>query len=729
MPVISWLNFGVHGGEVSSTDAALPVAYHLAAAQGPEVERLLANSVILLTASFNPDGNSREAAHNWAYQSATVNSDPNHALHRLAWPSGRTNHYWFDLNRQWMMQQQPEPVGWVRKFHQWRPNFVADFHEMRSYKSFYFHPGAPDRIHPLIDKQSMDLLDDVVEGPREFLDSESRPYFSEESYDNFYIGKGATYPHLYGSLGILLEQAASKGILETPRGLLSFRDNIRTHYRAAIAMLTSAAQKRTELLNFQRDFARQTKQMLNDDKVKAYVFKAPKDPAKAYHFIQLLERNKIKVKALAKPLTLDEQTFDPADSYIVETNQASYRMIKGMFTTTTRFENNTFYDVSGWTMPYAFGLEFAAVNSTRYKPGESVNAVFPAQPAPAKADVAYVFDWTNYYAPRALYRLLKAGYRPRIASKEFSVTNDNKQHQFGRGSVMVSADIRNGQDNDALYELIKQIAGEDGIAVTPVSSSHTPDIGMDLGSNAFEPVTLPNVLLVIGPGMSQYDAGEVWHLLDKRMHIPVTMINQTQLDTINHNYTHLVMADGSYSSLDEKLISQIETWVREGGTYVGIGDGAKWGAKQLLDTQTASIDKGPLASASRIDYANKSMVEAQDIIGGAVVAGDLDTSHPLGYGYQRRFIASHRNSLLAFETPENPYASVIQIADEPLISGFVSESNRRQLAGKTSLLAQRLGRGSVVLFTDDPNFRAYFYGTEKLFMNSLFFSRMFSSPR
>lgn len=730
MPVVSWVNYGVHGSEVSSTDAAMPTAYHLAAATGEQIDRILKDSVILLTASFNPDGNTRESGWNWTFGSDVTMTDGVSAQHGEPWPSGRTNHYWFDLNRQWMLQQHPEPVGWVAKFHQWRPNMVADFHEMHSHKSYYFHPGAPDRVFPLIGKDAMALLSDVVQGPRDFMDSEARLYFNEESYDNFYIGKGATYPHMYGSLGILFEQSSTSGELNTPRGLLSFRDNIRTQYRVGISLLDSAAAKRESLLSFQRKFADATKSLAEDDKTKAYVFSVPGDDARAFHFLELLHRNQIEMKRLARDIKVEGKVFSASNAFVVETDQPTYRMIKGMFERITRFENNTFYDVSGWTMPLAFGVDYAAVTSRSFKTGDTVLPAFPRQPAPAKADVAYVFDWSHYYAPRALYRLLDAGFRPRVTTEPFTTDSDKGKVTLGRGSIMMSVGWQGGAKPDELHSLMSQIAQEDGVPVYAVGTAFTASVGMDLGSNLMLELDQPKVLLVIGEGISQYDAGEVWHLLDKRMQMPVVLLHKDKLSWVPlQDYSHLVMVGGSYSDLADKTVQKIDTWVKDGGTVVGIRDGAKWAGQTLLGLSPVKFNKGKLASAPRIDYANKENAEAQDIIGGAIMAGDLDNTHPLGFGYQRREIASQRNSLLAFEPPKNPFATVVKIADKPLLSGFASPENQQQLAGKAMLVAERKGKGSVILFTDNPNFRAYFYGTEKLFMNSLFFSKAFNKPR
>ena len=295
MPVITWLNYGVHGAEVSSTDSSMAVAYHLAAAQGPEIEETLKNSVIILIAVFNPDGNSRMSAWNHMNGGYVSVSDPEHRLHNTFWPGGRTNHYWFDLNRQWLIIQHPEPRGWVAKFHEWRPNITVDYHEMGSASTYYFHPGAPERTFPYIPERSMELLDLVADRPRSWLDSEQRLYFHEEGFDNYYIGKGSTYPHMHASMGMLFEQASSVGLIDTPHGLLSFQDNIRTQYRTSLEMIRAGLEMKDELLQYQREFSRETAELAAEDDIRAYVFSSPGDDARAYHAIDILNRHQIQV--------------------------------------------------------------------------------------------------------------------------------------------------------------------------------------------------------------------------------------------------------------------------------------------------------------------------------------------------------------------------------------------------------------------------------------------------
>ena len=733
MPVITWLNYGVHGAEVSSTDSSMAVAYHLAAAQGPEIEETLENSVIILIAVFNPDGNSRMSAWNHMNGGYVSVSDPEHRLHNTFWPGGRTNHYWFDLNRQWLIIQHPEPRGWVAKFHEWRPNITVDYHEMGSASTYYFHPGAPERTFPYIPERSMELLDLVADRPRSWLDSEQRLYFHEEGFDNYYIGKGSTYPHMHASMGMLFEQASSVGLIDTPHGLLSFQDNIRTQYRTSLEMIRAGLEMKDELLQYQREFSKETAELAAEDDIRAYVFSSPGDDARAYHAIDILNRHQIQVNRLAEDLVIDDMLYSAEDSYIVRTGQPQYRMVKALFELITEFEDETFYDVSAWTLPLAFDFDFSPLSARELRGnllGELISAEFPAVSAPTTASYAYLFDWSNYYAPRALYRLIDAGVLPKVATQPITISSNGEIVSLPAGAILVPLGWQGGDLSDnEIHTLMGMIAEEDGIEVYPVNSGRTPQTGMDLGSRNFANISLPKVLLLVGEGVASYDAGEVWHHLDARMEIPVHMVDKRDLDGLDlHKYTHLVVVGGNHSDL-ESARDNIDDWVLNGGTLVGIRQGARWAHDNILYQSATMSSSDHNSEIERFDYSEKNEIEAQDIIGGAIFAGDLDITHPIGFGIDDRTIASLRNTLIAFDPPENPWATLIEIPENALLSGFASSENQEALAGKAMAIAERRGRGSVILFADNPNFRAYFFGTNKLFTNSLFFSLAFNRPR
>lgn len=739
MPVVTWLNYGVHGAEASGMDAALPAVYHLAAAQGPEIERQLAESVILVTAAFNPDGHSRRVNHVYSFLSEARVTDPAHAAHNL-WIEARTNHYWFDLNRQWLFQTQPESKAWMAKWHRWKPNVTVDYHEMGSNSTYYFHPGVPTRTNPLIPDRSRELLTRMAGYHAAFMDSEARLYYTEEGFDNYFIGKGSTYPHVNGSVGILFEAGAARGgAIETPNGIRTLADNIRTHFRTSLSSIEGARSLRGELLDHRKRFFDEAAAAARADSRRAFVLASP-DRARLRHFVELLAANDIRVYRLAEDVRAGGRLYPAGASVIVPMDQPQYTLIRGMFDRVRDFEEAVFYDVSGWTLPLAFGLDHAALSGRAYGPallGEAASAETVPAPMPDRAPYGYVFEWHDFYAPRALYRLLAAGIKARVATAPFSALTTKGEVAFERGAIFLPLAERAG-DPERVHDLVRTVASQEGIEVHAVLSGRTPGVGSDFGAGqAFRTLRQPVPLLVFDGGIARYDAGETWHLLDHRMQIPVTLVEKDRLGGIDlARYTHIVLPGGR-TTLDDKTVERLGRWIREqGGTLIAMRENAVLAQTALLGagkkgkngkTEPAGKnDDEPV----RHDYAELQLRDAEDVIGGAIFASDLDITHPLAFGYDTRAVASHRNMTQTLATPENVYATVARYAAEtPVLSGYASERRQEEIAGSPMLVAERLGRGSVVLFADNPNFRAIFYGTQKLFMNSLFFSDSFSAPR
>lgn len=753
MPVVTWLNYGVHGAESAGMDAALPTVYYLAAAQGPAVKRILDESVILLTAVFNPDGHAKRVSWFDSFGSQVTVSDPQHMEHDYDGRVLRTNHYGFDLNRQWLLLTQPEPRAWMRKWHEWRPNVSVDFHEMGPERTYYFHPGVATRTHPLIPDEAERLMADTVRESERFLDSEARLYYHGERFDNFYIGKGSTYPLINGAVGILYEAGAARGVeLDTPHGLRSYRENIRKHFRTSIGSVEGALNQRTKLLEFQKRFYESALEDANDSVVKAYVFNAPNDAARLYHFVDLLNYHRIKTYELSRNIDVDGKSFAAGEAIIVPLRQTQYRMIRGIFDTVTKFEDTTFYDISSWTVPLAFNLHYAALSGRSFRAnlvGAETSLESPSADVPDSANYAFVFEWTGYYAPRALNRVLSAELLASVATKPFILQTTRGSYEFRTGSVLVPFD-RQEQSPKQIEELMRVIAAEDGLFVHSITSgrSLSGTAGPNPGGPSFVPVKEPKVLLVTGRGVDLYDTGAAWHLMDFRMRMPVTLRDRGRLDSLDWStYTHVIFPGGEYEEYAPDYLDGLRRWVEHGGTVIGIRQASQWLRDNVLDYiepvdgdavgSIASSEAIPgseplqaeeseeMEEPNRLDYAAKENREAADVIAGAIFSGDLDISHPLGFGYDRRDIAMHKNTVEVMVRPDNPYATVIAYGKQPLLSGYASTTNQDALAGTAALIADRHGDGSVILFADDPNFRGIWYGTNKLFMNSLFFSKIF----
>ncbi len=749
MPVVTWLNYGVHGAESSGMDAALPVVYYLAAAQGPNVDRLLSDSVILVTAIFNPDGHAHRIAWLDTFSSRIVNADPNHIEHDYDGRLARTNHYGFDLNRQWMSVTQPEPRAWMRKWHEWRPNVSVDYHEMGSEQTYYFAPGVARRTHPLIPDEAMRLVSGVVAPSEAFMDSQGRLYFHGDRYDHFFLGKGAAFPMVNGGIGILHEASAARGVeLETANGIRSYRENILKHFRTSLANAQGAAEQRTALLDYQKRFYDDASTRARNHAVKAYVFDAPGDDARLKHFVELLKFHRVKVYRLGRDITEGGITYRAGEAMIVPLDQAQHTLIRAMFDTMTEFADTTFYDVSTWTVPLAFGLDHAGLSGRRLNGallGAEAIGVASAVDAPDDPSYAYAFEWSNYYAPRALYRVLDAGLYARVSLKPFVAQTTRGDHRFTRGSIVISFD-RQEVGRDDIADIVATIAREDYVFVHSLTSGRSAigTAGPDIGGQFWKPLTKPDVLLVVGRDLDWYDAGAIWHLLDQRMAIRVTLRDRERLAGIDlSRYTHLIFAGGDYTTYLPEYAERIRLWVEEGGTIIGIRQGASWvrdnvlnyvepelvdgAAVEITETESGHDPFGQevLEEPERFDYRDKEDRDSFELIAGAIFSGDLDVTHPLGFGYARREIALHKNTIDVFERPANPYATVIAYATPPLLSGFASPANQEALEGSAALIAERRGAGSIILFADDPNFRGIWYGTNKLFLNALFLSKAF----
>ena len=745
MPVVTWINYGVHGAESSGMDASLPFIYYLAAAQGEEIDRILSNSVVLVTAIFNPDGHSKRIAWFDAYGGQQAIADPAHIEHDFNWQFARTNHYWFDLNRQWLLLTQPEPRAWMKKWHKWRPNLTVDYHEMGGGQTYYSHPGVATRTNPLVPDEAERLMAETAKTAEAFLDSEARLYFHGERFDNYYIGKGSTFPLVNGGVGMLYEAGAALGReLETANGLRTYRENIRKHFRTSIASMEAGSRLRSEYLRYQKTFYQSAIDEANRSATKAWVFAAPGDPARMHLFADVLNYHRIDTHKLTRDITVGGTRYKAPEALIVPVAQAQYRMIRSIFETVSEFEGTTFYDVSTYTLPPAFGLQYTALGSREFRGnivGDRFATPLPVAAEPDEASYAYVFDWSSYYAPRALQRVLGSGVLARVATKPFTAITSTGTKAFARGSIIVPFD-RQEIERAEILQIMRVIAAEDGVTVHSLTSgrSATGTAGVNVGGPSAIPLEEPKTLLVVGRDVSLYDAGEIWHLLDYRMDMPVTLRSRERLDGIDWSrYTHIVFSSGDYDNYEPDFAERLRQWVADGGTIIGLRDAAPWVRASVLDWVDPESDEGLAAAAvsqeepeeeepERTPYDEKDAREAIDDVGGAIFRGDLDITHPLGFGYSAGEIFLHKNTKEPMDSTGNPYGTVIAYTAEPVLSGYVSEENVAALAGTAALIAERVGGGSVILFADNPNFRGYWYGTNKLFLNALFFSRTFQPP-
>jgi hypothetical protein len=725
-PVVVWLGYSVHGNEASGSNAAVRVAHMLATAQGAEFDALLSSTIILLDPMINPDGLGRFSQWVNSHQAMHPVADPASREHNEAWPGGRGNHYWFDLNRDWMPLQHPESRARIAKYYEWMPNILNDHHEMGSNSTFFFQPGAPGRNNPNTPKRVEELTEAIARFHAQAMDQQGSLYFTKEEFDDFYIGKGSSYPDITGSIGILYEQASARGLVTaTPGGNLTFPFAIRNHLTASHSVLRAAHAMRRDLLTYQRDFFTSALREADRAPVKAFVFGSADDAARAFHLIDILRRHQIDVYELRKPVQTGNRIFQNGNSYIVPLNQKQFRLISSLFEKRTSFTDSLFYDISSWSLPLAFNLPYAELKtSPREYLGRRIES--PVPPAgvfvAAPGALAYAFEWQGYYAPRSLYRLQKAGIKAKVATRPFEAMTPTGSHRFDFGSIMIPIGIQPDKV-DTLLKTLQRMAHDDGVTPYAITTGMSLS-GSDLGSPAFEMLEMPKVMLVAGQGVSATEIGEAWHLLDYRFEMEVSLVEpQAFSRTDLSHYTVIALVDGTYPMMDSSGTASLRRWVENGGTLIAVERGAEWAVNNRFagaHFKRAEPRKNDTVVTRRA-YGDEQKYSGARSIDGAIFEASGDRSHPLLFGYSEERLSIFRESMLFMEPSRNPYATPLVYTKAPLLSGYMPGDVEPLLKNSAAIVVSSLRAGRVILMTDNPNFRAYWFGTNKLFLNAIFF--------
>lgn len=715
LPVVIYLGYSIHGNESSGTGAAIALAYYLAAAESPELEKTLDKTIILLDPSLNPDGLQRFSTWVNSNKSTHLVTDPNDREFNEMWPKGRFNHYWFDMNRDWLPVQLPESQARIRTYRKWMPNVLCDFHEMGTNATYFFQPGEPSRTNPLTPELNQILTQKIATYHAKALDKIGSSYFIEENYDDFYYGKGSSYPDINGSIGILFEQASSRGhAQESANGILTFPFTIRNQFTTSLSSLQAAYEMRKELLEYQRDFYIKAKNDSKNSKTKAYIFGDEKDATRVNELAKILHQHKIEMLELKENITINKKKFNKNLSYIIPVEQKNTKLINAIFDRQTKFKDSLFYDISTWSFDLAFNLNFEGINSlsqagAKYEPKAKTGFVSK------KSDIGYLIEWTDYESPKLLNQILSKNLRVRTTKQPF--THNGKT--FSYGSLFVP--VQNQEMNsDEIFNYLNQIIPQYDIEITGAETGLTE--GVNLGNPNFISLSQPQVAMVVGQGVDPSDAGEIWHLFDQKAAMPLTKINIDQLQNLNLNlYTTLILANGNYSSFSTKTINKIEQWIQNGGTLIAYQDAIKW----LNDSKFIDLTfKTVKSEAKDISFEQAADYRGAQLISGAIFETKLDLSHPINFGMPREKMPIFRNTSIIIEPNKNSYNNPIQYTKNPLISGYISKQNLELLKESVPFQSIKKGDGKIIIFTDNTNFRAFWLGTEKLLWNAIFFSKL-----
>ena len=680
------------------------------------------NTIILVDPCLNPDGFTRHST--WAnmHQSETISANGDSRQFREVWPGGRTNHYWFDLNRDYLLLVNPESRGRVAKFHEWLPNIVTDHHEMGSSSTFFFQPGVPSRNNPLTPENNYVLTHEIAKYHAQFLDKIGSTYFSEEQFDDYYFGKGSSYPDINGSVGILFEQAGFRGrYRETPNGLKSLAFGIKNQFTVSLSTLEAAINLKDDLLAHQKEFYSSALELAGENAIKGYVFGNENDKIKTQLFVDFLNQHQIEVYKNESDLTVDDIEFKASSSFFIPVKQKQYRMLKTIFEDVTEFADSTFYDVSTWTFPYSFNVQFAAISSLKnISFSEKITPVkIEGEIIGGKSSLAYLFRWNEYTAPKALYKLQEAELVTKVASNKLSFEINGNEEQFTYGTILIQV---SGQklNEDEIFSLISKIANETGIDFYGLTTGLSPK-GIDLGSNSFVNLNKPEILLFVGGSTSSRDAGEIWHLFDQRYNVPITMVETNRLNSIDlTKYNTIILPGGSYREWSKTHVEKLKSWATQGGNIIAYKSATSWAAKNEFG-KTAFKKRVASDSTLILSYADRRKESSLNYISGAIFNTEIDITHPLCWGYSEKELPVFKTGTSVAKPLDIKYAEPVKFTSEPYISGFVSDKNVERIKNAPVVSVQNIGRGKLISYHENMTFRGIWLGTNKLFSNSVFF--------
>jgi len=555
-------------------------------------------------------------------------------------------------------------------------------------------------------------------------------YFSKENFDNSYPGYGSTYPDIHGGLGLVFEQASSRGhIQQSSTKVVTFAFTIRNHVRTSLATVKAGVENRELLLKHQQEYFKSALDEGRKSPIKAYVFGDSKDQSRTKAFAELLLKHRIETNRLDADLTVGANKYEKGKAFVVTTDQTQYRMVRSMFEKVTSFHDSVFYDASTWTMSLAYGLPHDALNATvKFSKGARVKAEdVMLSPAPVvKTNYAYVIDWTEYNSARALYYLISKGVFVKAAFQPFTAEVNGAKKNFGYGTLVIPV-VDQNLSGEELFSVVKDASQMAGVDVHSVNTGYSLQ-GVDLGSNNVRTVPDPKVVMLIGDGVAATDAGAIWYLLDSKLKMPITKVNTSQFGQLHiSDYNTLILVSGNYGVLGESGVAKIKSWVQQGGTLILIKNAISWAINSKLIDEQLKKEEDQKKDTKRMDYDSAPEHQGSRSIGGSIYMGNLDITNPLGFGYTSRDLPVWRNTSIFIEPSKSPFNTVIKYTAKPLLSGYVHSTNLEKIKNSVSLQVSNIGQGRAILFVDDPAFRGYWNGTNKLFFNALFFGSNISS--
>ena len=755
---VTWLSYGVHGNEISSTDAAMLTAYHLLSSQNDaRVADIMANTVVVIDPMQNPDGRDR-FIHNFEIAEGLVpDSDRLAAEHDEPWPGGRTNHYLFDMNRDWFIQTQPETQGRTAAMLQWYPVAYVDAHEMGSDGTYFFAPEAiPYNPHLAEDQRASLQL--FGRNNARYFDMYGFDYFTREVYDAFYPGYGASWPSYFGSIAMTYEQASARGLVvrQYDGNELHYRYTVRNHFVTSLSTAETVANNREKFLTDFYNFRVSAIEEGEDEDIRAYILPTQNDQAAANKLAGLLSRQDVEVGRAQAEFNACGESY-AAGSFVIRTDQPAKRFIRTLLDVEVAMEAeflaeqerrrarnlpDEIYDVTAWSLPLMMNVETHTCNRVPSGDFELIGTdmVQPGSISGGQASVAYLVPWGSAPAVRFLAGALRAGLSVKSNDKAFT----NIEAEYPAGTLIL--DVTDNPPD--IHGIVESLAAQTGANVVSVNDSWVTD-GPSFGSANVVRFNMPKIAMAWDRPTASYSAGNTRFVIERQFDFPVTPIRVSRLRTADlSRYQVLILplmnGAGYKAALGKSGIDNLKGWVERGGVLISLGNATRFLAdpdvdliairrekavveveedeKDDEDSEEATVDGQYLTELEEYEEQIIPLDDDPDSVAGVLVRADVDQEHWLTAG-----VAPVVNVLVRGTDVYTPIrlndgfnVARFQGPDDLLASGYLWEENRRQLAYKPFLVSQSQGAGQVIAFTQDPTVRAYMDGLNVMLMNAIF---------
>lgn len=736
-PAIVWLSYNVHGNEASCTETAIQVAYTLAGATNKEVLDILDKLVVVIEPMLNPDGHERYVG--W-YQNVMPASGPqaqqDAAEHDEPWPGGRSNHYLFDLNRDWLWLVHPESRARLAAYRRFMPQLHIDYHEQEP-RSPYFFGAGEDPYNTNIPAETREWLDRYGAANAAVFDREGRVYSTRERFDYLYPGYGKVLPVYHGAVGMLTEKGghgrAGLAIALSEQHTLTLQERVRDHFLTSMSYVeTTAGLRREQIERFARFFKEGMR--VPDGRPRAFVVWPDNDAATMEKVWRLSQAHGFEIETLGSAQMVEGlkaykdgaalgRVELPAGAWVIRADQPRGRLVTAIFERATEVTTPETYDITGWSIPIVFGLRAAWTDTAitaRTEPLREWRAPTPA--VTGEGAYALVIDARQSGLPRAIGAMGRLRLDGRLAGEPFEM--GGRTHRMG--SLVVHGGPNGGRD---LGEAARAFT-EMGVSVERVSGGMTTG-GHVLGANNNRHIDPPRIAIVRNEPTNSLSFGELWHLMDIEQPVPYTPINARSLRRADlSKYNVIVLPDASESGLTEALgertLTDLRAWVRGGGVLVTVGASARWAAKNVLelkDEKAATPGDGKAEKkdaeprANELTWRERRDRVVDDDIPGAMLRATVDTTHPLSAGVAD-WIGVIKESAEPLPVGEDGYV-VARFDKEPYIGGRISKKRLEKLGGTPYMTHHRLGSGGVIAFSDAPALRGFTCANMRLFMNAV----------